>query len=238
MSKYKSIVVLTGAGISAESGIKTFRDSQGLWEDHPIEDVASPAGFARDPTLVHAFYNQRRRQLLSPGLRENAAHRALGRLEQAFTGEFLLVTQNIDDLHERGGSRNIVHMHGEILKQRCVHCRSVHEVRGDLAISDVCPSCQTMGTLRPHIVWFGEIPFQMDKIETAVQRCDLFLSIGTSGSVYPAAGLVRLANQFGAMTMETNLEPSAQGSSFRKAVYGRATEIVPRLVDQLLDGNA
>jgi len=235
--KYKSIVVLTGAGISAESGIQTFRASDGLWENHRVEDVASPEGFARDPDLVQSFYNQRRRLLISPDIQPNAAHKALADLERYMDQngrDFMLVTQNIDDLHERGGSKNLRHMHGELLKVRCQSCESVTEMRSDVSNDSVCHNCGTTGTLRPHIVWFGEMPFYMDEIYEALARCDLFLSIGTSGHVYPAAGFVEVANNSGAETIEINLEPSAVHSSFDRSIQGKAGQALPSFVELLL----
>ena len=234
MEKFKSIVVLTGAGISAESGIRTFRAADGLWENHRIEEVASPEGFAANPVLVQDFYNQRRRQLLSDEVKENAAHLALARLEQKFDGEFLLVTQNIDDLHERAGSKNLIHIHGELLKKRCTHSSQVSEIRGDISVDEPCDCCSRAGTLRPHIVWFGEMPMEMQRIEMALAKCDLFVSIGTSGNVYPAAGFVALANQAGATTRMLNLDPSNNGTAFDQGDYGLATELVPEFVEGLV----
>ena len=234
MEKFKSIVVLTGAGISAESGIRTFLAADGLWENHRIEEVASPEGFAANPVLVQDFYNQRRRQLLSDEVKENAAHLALARLEQKFDGEFLLVTQNIDDLHERAGSKNLIHIHGELLKKRCTHSSQVSEIRGDISVDEPCDCCSRAGTLRPHIVWFGEMPMEMQRIEMALAKCDLFVSIGTSGNVYPAAGFVALANQAGATTRMLNLDPSNNGTAFDQGDYGLATELVPEFVEGLV----
>lgn len=231
----KSIVVLTGAGISAESGIKTFRDSNGLWENHRVEEVASPEGFATNPRLVQEFYNQRRRQLLSDEVKENAAHIALAKLEAEFDGEYMLVTQNVDDLHERAGSKNPFHIHGEILKKRCNRCDVVSENRHDLTTEDVCADCGQTGSLRPHIVWFGEIPMEMERIQKRLESCDLFVSIGTSGHVYPAAGFVSVANQAGAKTHLLNLEESQNGTAFDSGDYGLATNIVPKFVDGLLN---
>ena len=234
MNQFKSIVILTGAGISAESGIKTFRAADGLWENHRIEDVASPEGFAANPALVQDFYNQRRQQLLSSEVKENLAHLALARLEQEFTGDFLLVTQNIDDLHERAGSKNLIHIHGELLKKRCANSDQVSEIRGNIQSNDTCECCGRKGTLRPHIVWFGEMPFEMDRIQNALSNCDLFVSIGTSGNVYPAAGFVALANQAGATTRMLNLEPSNNETAFDHSDYGPATEVVPAFVEKLI----
>jgi NAD-dependent deacetylase len=230
-----SIVVLTGAGISAESGIPTFRASDGLWHNHRVADVATPEAFRREPALVHNFYNMRRQQLLSAEIQHNAAHSALARLEQNFTGDFLLVTQNIDDLHERAGSEKLIHMHGELLKKRCMYCKTISEVRTDLSIGQVCDDCQQIGSLRPHIVWFGEMPFEMDRIFEQLSGCDLFISIGTSGNVYPAAGFVEVANQAGAVTVELNLEPTMQRSAFQERRYAKATEAVPVFVDEILN---
>ena len=233
-SRPRSVVVLTGAGISAESGIQTFRASDGLWEEHRIEDVASPDGFARNPTLVYDFYNQRRRQVQAAAITPNAAHSALARFEYDFVqagGEFLLVTQNVDNLHERAGSQALSHMHGELLKSRCVNSGLVFDWRQDLGFDSVCRCCQQKGNLRPHIVWFGEMPLGMSQIEAALARCDLFVSIGTSGNVYPAAGFHYLAKQAGATTVELNLDRT--GSVFDEHHYGQATQIVPTFFSNL-----
>lgn len=233
-SGFKSIVVLTGAGISAESGIQTFRAQDGLWEDHRIEDVATPEAFLRDPLLVQRFYNLRRRPLLDGDVHPNAAHKALAKLEQNFTGELLIVTQNIDNLHEQGGSKNILHMHGEILKMRCVQTQAVFDCAGDIAQSDCCECCGLPGNLRPHIVWFGEMPLFMEEIHQSLSNCDLFVAVGTSGNVYPAAGFVQIARQAGAQTLEINLEQSNVASDFDTAIYGKAGEVLPSWVDDLL----
>ena len=234
LSSIQSIVVLTGAGISAESGIKTFRDIGGLWESYRVEEVASPEGFAADPVLVHRFYNLRRHNLLHGGIDPNPAHRALAKLEQEFPGDFLLVTQNIDNLHERAGSLRMVHMHGEILKMRCSVSRHVYPIDRDLSVEDRCKCCHEPGRLRPHVVWFGEMPREMDLIYAALDSCDLFISIGTSGNVYPAAGFVQVARAAGAHTVELNLEPSAVESAFHEHIYGLAGEKVPDFTDNLL----
>lgn len=233
---YSSIVILTGAGISAESGIKTFRAADGLWENHRVEEVASPEGYARNPALVQRFYNERRRQLLSDGVQPNPAHRALATLQADFPGTVTLVTQNIDDLHERGGSERVIHMHGELLKMFCTRSRQVYPVRGDIELTQRCECCQQVGTLRPDIVWFGEMPYHMEEISDALSRCDLFISIGTSGNVYPAAGFVSLAGQAGAHTVEINLEPSLGQSRFKEKIYGKAGEILPAYVATLSAG--
>ena len=230
MIQYNKVVVLTGAGISAESGLSTFRDGGGLWDNHRVEDVATPEAFDRDPQLVHKFYNQRRAALKS--VEPNAAHFALAAAEKQFNS-FLLVTQNVDDLHQRAGSKNLLHMHGELLKKRCVQCHKVSTTATDLSVNSPCEHCQRESTLRPHIVWFGEMPLFMDEIMLALMSCDLFISIGTSGTVYPAAGFVEIANQSGAHTVELNLEPSDQNSQFKQSIYGSASELVPNYFKQL-----
>jgi len=227
-----SIVVLTGAGVSAESGIKTFRASDGLWEDHRIEDVATPEGFASNPQQVYEFYNMRRQQLLSAAIGPNAAHTALAKFEHDFPGDFLLVTQNVDNLHERAGSRSLLHMHGELLKARCVNTQLVFEWRADLDFDSHCQCCQSPGNLRPHIVWFGEMPFHMQRIAQALENCDLFIAIGTSGNVYPASGFYQTAKRFQAQTVELNLEET--GSQFDQHLYGPATTTVPEFLGHLL----
>ena len=231
-----SIVILTGAGISAESGILTFRGAGGLWEGHRVEDVATPEAFAANPELVQNFYNARRRALLD-GVEPNPAHVALAKLEREHRGEMLLVTQNIDDLHERGGSQRVLHMHGELLKSRCVMCGDVAECRGDISADDSCSTCGAQGGLRPHIVWFGEMPFDMPEIERALQTADLFLAIGTSGQVYPAAGFVEVARSAGAETIEVNLEETASSSVFSRSLIGPAGEVLPELVESILSGD-
>ena len=233
-SQYKFIVILTGAGISAESGIKTFRASDGLWEDHRIEDVASPEGFQQDPKLVHQFYNARRAQLLSKNIRPNLAHQALAKLEQEFSGKVVLVTQNIDNLHEQAGQKDVLHIHGEILKKRCQKTQIVSDCRENLLLETHCECCQQAGNLRPHIVWFGEMPLYMEDIYFALSNCDLFVAIGTSGHVYPAAGFVEIAAQARADTLEINLERSQVAGQFEQGLYGKASEQVPLWVEQIL----
>lgn len=230
----RSIVILTGAGMSAESGIATFRDSDGLWENHRPEDVATPEAFDANPDLVHRFYNARRAQLLDGVVAPNAAHVALARLEHEFVGDFLLVTQNIDDLHERAGSTRVLHMHGELLRSRCRSCGSVSEFRGDVDGTTRCPLCGTEGGMRPHVVWFGEIPLGMEEIFTALERCDIFAAIGTSGNVYPAAGFVQVARAASAHTVELNLEPSWVNTNFEETRLGPAGTAVPEWVDGVL----
>ncbi|MEY8710201.1 NAD-dependent protein deacylase [Mangrovibacter phragmitis] len=228
------VVVLTGAGISAESGIRTFRAADGLWEEHRVEDVATPEGFARDPKLVQAFYNARRSQLQAADIKPNAAHLALARLEAELGDNFLLVTQNIDNLHERAGSKHIIHMHGELLKVRCSHSGHIYKWNQDVTPQDRCHCCQIPAVLRPHVVWFGEMPLGMDEIYHALAGADYFIAIGTSGHVYPAAGFVHEARLQGAHTVELNLEPSQVGNEFEECHYGLASEVVPEYVDKLL----
>ena len=228
-----SIVVLTGAGISAESGLRTFRDNDGLWEDHRVEEVATPEAYARDPELVHRFYNLRREQLMDPELQPNKAHVALAEFTEGWDGTFNIVTQNVDNLHERAGSKNVIHMHGELLKKRCKATGIVTSCESPIGLSDVCECCGVPGNLRPNIVWFGEMPLHMELIETLLAKCSLFVSIGTSGTVYPAAGFKETAKMYGAKTVELNLEPSATASSFNEAYYGPASEIVPEFFNSL-----
>lgn len=225
---YQSIVVLTGAGISAESGIKTFRAADGLWENHAIEDVATPEAFIRDPELVQRFYNQRRQQLLN-GIEPNPAHCALAEFAQRHDGEFTLITQNIDNLHEKAGSANVIHMHGELLKSHCTRSGEVQSCFEDLSTNSTCPCCELPGTLRPHIVWFGEMPLSMELIQQSLSRCDLFVAIGTSGNVYPAAGFFQLAKHAGADTLELNLETSVNESAFDYSLQGLASSLVPTI---------
>jgi NAD-dependent deacetylase len=226
-----SIVILTGAGISAESGLRTFRAADGLWEDHRIEDVATPEAFVRDRQLVQRFYNERRRQLRT--VEPNAAHLALARLEREWPGEVLVITQNVDDLHDRAGNRNLIHMHGELLKARCLMCGEVITWAGDIEQGSVCPVCARKGSLRPHIVWFGEMPLELDRIGEALDRCSVFAAIGTSGNVYPAAGFVSMVAP-GTHTVELNLDASLVSSVFQDRRQGRATDLVPEWVDRML----
>ncbi|MGE5547398.1 MAG: NAD-dependent deacylase [Solirubrobacterales bacterium] len=229
------IVVLTGAGISKESGLDTFRCEGGIWSRVSLEDVATPEGFERDPELVHAFYNARRQGLLDPAVVPNAAHAALARLEEEWPHGVLIVTQNIDDLHERAGSRALIHMHGELMRVRCQRCDRPFAWDQDLSVSHPCPDCGRTGLLRPHVVWFGEMPLEMDRIHDALEECALFVSIGTSGNVYPAAGFVAaVRRQRRAHTVELNLEPSEGATLFHETVYGPATATVPAFVDRLL----
>ncbi|MCH6230255.1 NAD-dependent deacylase [Microbacterium sp. CFH 31415] len=225
------IVVLTGAGISAESGVPTFRDADGLWEGHRIEDVATPEAFERDPGTVQAFYDARRRAVAS--VHPNAAHLALARLEAAVGEALLVVTQNVDDLHERAGTRNLVHMHGELRRALCLACGARPMWDADLSPRPPCPVCGER-MLRPDVVWFGEQPYGLDRIEQAVVACDVFASIGTSGAVYPAAGYVALAAAFGARTVELNLVASDAVVPFDDARAGRAGDLVPAWVDEII----
>ncbi|MFC4237617.1 NAD-dependent deacylase [Thalassospira xianhensis] len=229
------IVVLTGAGISKESGLHTFRDPDGIWARYDISEVATPEAFINNPDLVHHFYNDRRAGVLDPAVQPNAAHLALARLEAEWPGDVLLVTQNIDDLHNRAGSKNLIHMHGELLKIRCNHCDLLTNWSEPLDQGIPCPSCAKQGGLRPHVVWFGEMPLEMERIYTALANCGLFISIGTSGNVYPAAGFVQMAREEGgAETVELNLEPSNGATSFEYSRYGAASEIVPSFVSSLI----
>jgi NAD-dependent deacetylase len=242
MHDVRNIVILTGAGVSAESGLATFRGPDGLWEGHRVEDVATPEAFRRDPSLVHKFYDERRAHLAE--VEPNAAHKALARLDAEWPGELLLITQNVDDLHERAGARRLIHMHGELLSALCRVCGARSPFADDMLDEPPCPTCGTPGALRPDIVFFGEIPYRMDEIQEALEQADLFVSIGTSGTVYPAAGFVQLARAAGADTLELNLEPSggtasaggyvAAGYGFAASLFGAATSLVPAWVDRLL----
>lgn len=229
-----SIVILTGAGISAESGVDTFRDKGGIWSKVDFRDVATPEGFAADPALVHEFYNSRRKQMGT--VAPNPAHFALARLEREHSGSVLLVTQNIDDLHERAGSRNLIHMHGELARALCARCGERHEWREALSTDIPCPACAAPGGMRPDVVWFGEMPYHMERIYAALNEADLFISIGTSGSVYPAAQFVQEAGRAGAHTVELNLEPSDGIDDFAEAIHGPASRIVPAFVERILAG--
>jgi NAD-dependent deacetylase len=232
IGKVRNIVILTGAGISAESGLATFRGPDGLWEGHRVEEVCTPEAFARDPVLVQAFYDARRARLKE--VEPNAAHRALARLDSEWPGELLVVTQNVDDLHERAGARRILHMHGELKSAWCLACDARTRWEGDLGDSPACPACGAAGRLRPDIVWFGEMPYDMDRIDRALMDADLFVSIGTSGAVYPAAGFVQGARYAGARTIEINLEPSLGSAHFDESRAGLAGILVPAWVEEML----
>lgn len=231
----RNIVILTGAGVSAESGLSTFRGSDGLWEGHRVEDVATPGAFRRDPALVHSFYNARRAEL--ERVEPNPAHLALARLDSEWAGDLLLVTQNVDDLHERAGSRRLVHMHGELKSGLCLGCAEHFSWKGEMGEAAQCPRCERSGMVRPDIVWFDEMPYAMDRIEDSLGRCDLFVSIGTSGAVYPAAGFVQTARYAGARTLEINLEPSLGSIFFDETRTGPAGELVPLWVEEILSSS-
>ena len=231
MNNIRNIVVLTGAGISAESGIDTFRDAGGLWEQHRVEDVATPEGFARDPELVQRFYDMRREAVQK--VEPNAAHEALARLDAEWEGNLLIVTQNVDDLHERAGAKRVLHMHGELLSALCAACEARHRWTGALIDGPPCPDCGA-AALRPDVVWFGEMPYEMERIYSHLRGADLFVSIGTSGAVYPAAGFVRDARELGARTLELNLERSEGSYWFHESRQGKASELVPEWVEEVL----
>jgi NAD-dependent deacetylase len=235
MSGIRNIVILTGAGISAESGLRTFRADDGLWEDHRVEDVATPQAFRRDPELVQRFYDMRRAD--AQAAQPNPAHEALARLDREWPHDLLIVTQNIDDLHERAGSTRVLHMHGEALSAWCTACDARHRWTTTLLHEPPCPTCGA-AALRPDIVWFGEMPYEMERIFAAIARADLFVSIGTSGAVYPAAGFVQQAASHGARTLELNLERSLGSSLFDETRLGPASELVPQWVEQVLAGGA
>ena len=232
MPDIRKIVILTGAGISAESGIDTFRAEGGLWEQHRVEDVATPEAFERDPDLVLGFYDMRREAIQTKT--PNAAHMALARLDREWGGDLLIVTQNLDDLHERAGASRVLHMHGEHLSVWCTACDARSRWTETLIERPPCPECGEPA-LRPDIVWFGEMPYRMDEIFEALHEADLFVSIGTSGAVYPAAGFVRNARELGAATLELNLEPSQGTGWFDEARHGPATQIVSQWVEEMLN---
>lgn len=226
------IVILSGAGVSAESGIATFRDAGGLWENHDPMEIATPEAFARDPGLVYRFYNARRAQLAE--VEPNGAHRAIARLQREFPGEVFLVTQNVDDLHERGGSLQVCHMHGELCSGLCLHCLARHRTALAFDQYSRCPVCDEAGGLRPDVVWFGEMPYHMSEIENRLAQCDLFVAVGTSGQVYPAAGFVQQALAAGALTIEVNKAASATSGLFHLQRQGLASREMGSLVDRLL----
>ena len=239
MGGVSNIVILTGSGVSAESGVATFRDAGGVWAKYDYREVATPEGFAANPVLVHEFYNARRRGL--PSVAPNAAHKALAALEATLAtrgGRLTLITQNVDDLHDRAGSKNLLHMHGELMKSECAHCGDVRPCAGDLSVDMACEACGRTGGVRPHVVWFGEMPRFLDEAMDAILGADLFVSIGTSGSVYPAAGFVMEARGAGIPAMELNLEPSENAHLFENSRYGPATEVVSAWVDEVLGADA
>ena len=228
MLQKPKIVILTGAGISAESGLSTFRAQNGLWEGHNVDDVATYEGYLRDPIGVHNFYNMLRNKLQNPEVKPNAAHFALAQLEQTLGSDnVLIVTQNVDNLHEKAGSKNIIHMHGELLKVRNEKTGQILDYYQDV-------NYEENKLIRPHIVWFGEMPLQMDEIYDALSNADYFISIGTSGNVYPAAGFVQMANQFGVKTVELNLEPSLGENLFQTKIYGPASQVVPEYIKKFI----
>jgi len=236
MNDFKSIAILTGAGISAESGLGTFRDKEGLWTQYDLSEVATPEGFAHNPAKVIAFYNARRENLAQA--KPHAGHEALGRLQSVYAeqglGRVTIITQNVDRLHEAGGAVDVIHMHGVLDGDLCNNCAHRRPNPGPIALEEPCPACGSLGTLRPDVVWFGEIPYEMERIQASVLGCDLFISIGTSGAVYPAAGLVSLAREVGAHTVELNLEPSEGDYLFAETRYGPASQVVPAYVAELL----
>ncbi len=233
LNAVQRIFILTGAGISAESGLRTFRDADGLWEGHKVEEVATPEAFAANPELVHNFYNARRSQLLT--VEPNLAHHALVQLQRKWGDRLTLVTQNVDDLHERAGMEKVMHMHGELLKQTCTNCGDVSDCADRMSIESQCEACGEIGCVRPHIVWFGEMPLLMDQIHSKLMQCELFISIGTSGVVYPAAGFAEEARRHGASLIEVNLEGTDISPIFDEHLQGAATDTVPELVKRLTD---
>ncbi len=235
MNSKKKIVILTGAGISAESGIKTFREQEGLWEGHVIEDIATPGGFIRNPDLVHHFYNERRKALKHPSIKPNKAHFALSKLQKEWKEEVCVITQNVDNMHERAKQTEVIHMHGELLKVFCIYCENIFEWKKHTSTALPCPKCLKTKSLRPRIVWFEEMPFEMELIDEKLAQAGLFISIGTSGNVSPAAGFVEQAFLAGAQTIEINLQPSVNQKFFQKSIYGKATKVIPLFVEQLLE---
>ncbi|MDX2257739.1 MAG: NAD-dependent deacylase [Hyphomicrobiaceae bacterium] len=232
MDRFESIVVLTGAGLSAESGLATFRDQGGIWAKYDYREVATPEGFRQNPALVREFYNLRRNGALAA--RPNAAHFALARLEAEHPGDVLIITQNVDTLHEAAGSTRLIHMHGSFAQQLCVRCGERSPWTTDLTAELACPGCGKRNGLRPDVVWFGEMPYALEAIAEAIAASDLFVAIGTSGQVYPAAGFVALASQAGAHTVELNLEASDVSGAFAEHIHGPATAVVPAYVERLI----
>ncbi len=233
-TKYKNILILTGAGISAESGLATFRSSNGLWNNHKVEDVASIEGFERNPSLVHNFYNTMKPEIYQA--KPNTAHLAISNLQKNYPAKIDIVTQNVDTLHEKAGNTNVHHIHGQINQSVCLNCGHVLESWNDIDTQTICPNCNISGMMKPNIVFFGENLLCMDKVEDLLRKCDLFISIGTSGVVYPAAGFVQTAKYYGASTIEFTLETTANNYLFDRHIYGKAGETFPQFVKALLDG--
>lgn len=229
---YRNIAILTGAGISAESGLATFRSSNGLWNNHKVEDVASVEGFQRNPALVHDFYNNLKTEIQQA--KPNAAHLALTKLQKEYPAEINIITQNIDTLHEKAENQNVYHIHGQINQSVCLNCGQVLETWGDVDTETICPHCQVMGMMKPNIVFFGENLLCMDKVENILRKCGLFISIGTSGVVYPAAGFVQLAKYYGADTVEFTLDTTANNYLFDKHIFGKAGETLPPYIEELI----
>lgn len=229
---YKNIVILTGAGISAESGLATFRSENGLWNNHKVEDVATIEAYWRNPDYVHDFYNQMRPELFNA--KPNAAHLAITKLQEKYNSNINVITQNIDTLHEKAGNKNVWHIHGQINQIVCMNCGHVFETWGDVSSEDSCPHCGISAMLKPNIVFFGENLLYMDKVDELLQTCDLFISVGTSGVVYPAAGFVQVAKFAGADTIEVNLEETSNNYLFDRHIYGKAGEVLPQLVQELI----
>ena len=237
MNYKRNIVILTGAGVSKESGLATFRDADGTWNQYRVEDVATPEAFARNPALVHEFYNRRRQELKN--VEPNDAHKALCKLELHWrslknAGRVLLITQNVDNLHEKAGSRNLLHLHGELLKTRCVKCQNVYVSWDDLSVETPCPRCKQTNCLRPNIVWFNEVPRRLSRVYQALRQCSYYIAIGTSGAVYPASQFIRDARKARAQTIELNLTRTDVSHNFHETRLGPASEIVPRYVEELL----
>ena len=236
MRQYKKIFILTGAGISAESGLATFRSANGLWNNHKVEDVASIEGFERNPALVHDFYNDLKKEV--QGVEPNAAHKAITSLQEKYSAEVNVITQNVDTLHEKAGNKNVYHIHGQINQAVCLNCGHVLETWGDVDTETVCPHCQVMGMMKPNIVFFGENLLCMDVVERLLRQSDLFISIGTSGVVFPAAGFVQTAKYYGADTIEFTLETTANNYLFDRHIYGKAGETFPKFVDELIENRS
>ncbi|MBQ9035803.1 MAG: NAD-dependent deacylase [Alphaproteobacteria bacterium] len=229
---YKNIVILTGAGISAESGLSTFRSADGLWNNHRVEDVATIEAFERNPDYVHDFYNQMRPELFAA--KPNAAHLAISELQQKYPAEVNIITQNVDTLHEKAGNKNVWHIHGQINQIVCLNCGNVFETWGDICSEDECPQCKIRGMLKPNIVFFGENLLYMNKVDVLLEKCDLFISVGTSGVVYPAAGFVQIAKYAGADTIELNMEETSNNYFFDRHIFGPAGTTLPQLINELL----